>query len=588
MKDVKLQQVPVGDISLSGLNPRKDIEKSEDFPELVASIAGGGVRGPVQVRDDIVNKGKYILISGERRLRASIAAGEAEIPALVYAGIDDADAMDLMFVENRFRQPLKPMEEAAEIEQLAARLGGDVKAMAAKSGMTERWVRLRANINANLIKEWRAAIEKIPEFSTWSIKHLTLIARLPEHIQKDLLAGYKDSWRGYKEVGKESVRDLEARIAGALNLLSKAKWNLEDETLLPKAGACTNCVKRSGHQPFLWFDSDDQAEAGDQCLDDNCWKAKAMSLLARRAKEIKEQYPNMVLITTEPTRGRDLDSVRENIGSPLSSWQYKTCPKSAKGAVPALYVNNKSAGKLTFIRLDSAIGSSPARKAGPKPLKERKAALEAKRWSQVLIDLKEKVEKTEVAGIRCTDRVTAVMAMVAFLGNCSIGYEVAGDLDTELNRLLADKKNGKFQALDYLWRSFKPTLNSMLTYSGPISQTPKRYIKEAEWIAGIIGADLKAMFADVSKQKGFTEPKSWKSLAADGTEKVKSKKAEKKCKSKKAKVKSTKPAASETEEAEVRTCRVCGCTDTTPCMVDGEPCSWVEKGLCSACDERII
>ena len=530
MKEAKLQQVAIGDILPSGLNQRKIDEKDPDFLDLVASIAGGGVRGPVQVRDDPENKGRYILISGERRYRASIAAGKTEIPALVYDGIDDADAMDLMFVENRFRQALKPMEEAAEIEQLAVMLGGDVKAMAAKIGMTERWVRLRANINANLIKEWRAAIEKIPEFSTWSIKHLTLIARLPGHIQKDLLVSYKDSWRGYKEAYNESVRDIEARIAYTMNLLSKAKWNLEDETLLPKAGACTKCVKRSGHQPVLWFDMDDQANVGDQCLDGYCWEDKMMALLARRAKELKENYPNLVLVTTEPTWGRDLDSVRENIGSPLSSWQYKTCPKSAKGAVPALYVNNKSAGKLTFVRLEQEIGSSPARKAGPKslkPLKDRKAALDAKRLSQVLIDLKEKVEKTSVGNITYDDKATMVMAMVAYEGNCSIGYEIEGGLDKEIARLADDKDRGRAfdQALEYLWRSFKPTLKQSLTYAGPIEQTPKQYIKNAERIAGLIGADLKAMFADVSKQKGFTEPKSWKALAADGTEKnVKDKK----------------------------------------------------------------
>jgi hypothetical protein len=351
--------------------------------------------------------------------------------------------------------------------------------------------------------------------------------------------------------------------------------------LLPKAGACTKCVKRSGHQPVLWFDSDDQANAGDQCLDGDCWKGKVMALLARRAKELKENYPNLVLVTTEPTRGRDLDSVRENIGSPLSSWQYKTCPKSARGAVPALYVNNKSAGKLTFVRLEREIGSSPARKAGPKslkPLKDRKAALDAKRWSQVLIDLKEKVEKTSVGNITYDDKATMVMAMVAYQGNCSIGYEIEGGLDKELARLADDKDRGRAfdQALEYLWRSFKPTLKQSLTYAGPITQTPKEYIKNAERIAGLIGADLKAMFADVSKQKGFTEPKSWKSMNADGTEKnVKDKKkkgkkisategtedTEKKAKSKKTKVKK--------DESEIPQCQGTG---ADPCSNCSEEC----------------
>jgi hypothetical protein len=35
-----------------------------------------------------------------------------------------------------------------------------------------------------------------------------------------------------------------------------------------------------------------------------------------------------------------------------------------------------------------------------------------------------------------------------------------------------------------------------------------------------------------------------------------------------------------------RTCRICGCTDTTPCLVNGVPCWWVEVDLCSACEGK--
>jgi len=196
--------------------------------------------------------------------------------------------------------------------------------------------------------------------------------------------------------------------------------------------------------------------------------------------------------------------------------------------------------------------------------------------------LKEKVEETKVYGIQSDDRVTAVMAMVAFHGNSSIGHEVDGDLDKELARLVADKEKGQGEALIYLWESFKPTLKRSLTYGGPITHTPKQYIKEAEWVAGIIGADLKGMFKEVSKQKGFCEPKSWAGLNADGTEKKgKSKKVEKKGKNKKAKGK----------KKGVRTCRVCGCTDSAPCIVDGEPCHWVagiNENLCSVCEKKLL
>ncbi|NLW88032.1 MAG: hypothetical protein GXY38_14310 [Planctomycetes bacterium] len=37
------------------------------------------------------------------------------------------------------------------------------------------------------------------------------------------------------------------------------------------------------------------------------------------------------------------------------------------------------------------------------------------------------------------------------------------------------------------------------------------------------------------------------------------------------------------EYEKVRRCRVCGCSHADACVVDGEPCHWVEKHLCSAC-----
>jgi hypothetical protein len=92
---------------------------------------------------------------------------------------------------------------------------------------------------------------------------------------------------------------------------------------------------------------------------------------------------------------------------------------------------------------------------------------------------------------------------------------------------------------------------------------------DARWIAKLISVDIDKIFEEVSKQKGFTEPKSWTNLNADGTPK----------KAKKAKKKTTK----EKKSSKVRTCRECGCTDDKPCITKEGPCSWAKKDLCSAC-----
>ncbi len=38
----------------------------------------------------------------------------------------------------------------------------------------------------------------------------------------------------------------------------------------------------------------------------------------------------------------------------------------------------------------------------------------------------------------------------------------------------------------------------------------------------------------------------------------------------------------------IRTCRVCGCTDSTPCLTARGPCYWIEKNLCSACKGKNV
>lgn len=598
----QIKAIPLVDIVPSGDNQRNINEKSESFQELTASIKAGGVRGPIQVRDNPKKKGQYILCSGERRYEASKAAGLDVVTALVYLGITDDEALDLMYIENKFREDLKPMEEAAEVALLVERMGGDVKKIADRIGETEKWVRLRANIHSKLIKPWKdifSNLDKYPEFRTWTVTHLTRVARLPAHIQKELLKSLKNHWGpGYSNAAYISVKDLDATVADELKLLPKAKWDLDDETLLPKAGACSKCEKRTGHQPMLWFDSEEQIEAGDQCTDAFCWRAKEMAWLERRAAELRTKHPKLMLVMSNPTRGRDAEQITGKMGAPLSPHQYKICSKTSKGAVPAMYVNNKGIGKLTYIKINAAGGGRMTKPKGkPTPLKKRCELLDAKRWAQVLLDLRERVEATEVTDICYKRKVTGVMALVAIYGNESLWPFNIQTCQREIKDLVTTANNGgREKALEHLWNSVKPTLDRILTYNGAITQTLEHFKDEAKWIAELVQADLDAMFKDVAGRKGFTEPKSWKGLNANGTPKA-VKPAEKKTKSKKAKKasKAKSKAGSDAKEYKdaaaaasgKRSCRICGCTDTTACMDGDQPCHWVEEDLCSKCRKQL-
>ena len=87
--------------------PRTNFDE-EALQELADSIARDGVMEPVIVRR--VN-GEYQLVSGERRVRASMLAGVATVPAIVRE-IDDADMLKFGLIENIQREDLNPLEEA--------------------------------------------------------------------------------------------------------------------------------------------------------------------------------------------------------------------------------------------------------------------------------------------------------------------------------------------------------------------------------------------------------------------------------------------------------------------------------------------
>ena len=158
------------------------------------------------------------------------------------------------------------------------------------------------------------------------------------------------------------------------------------------------------------------------------------------------------------------------------------------------------------------------------PLKERRAGLKAKRWAQVLIELREKVAAAHVDQLIYKDHTTSVMALVAVYGNESTWGGNIPTCQKEIKRLYDLKRKHPTDAysgaLIALWDSFKSTLDRLLTFVGPTTQTPGHIIGNAKWIAKLVKVDIDKMFKEVSKQKGFKEPKSWSGLNADGTPKA--------------------------------------------------------------------
>jgi len=112
--DGALRMLPVDIIERGRYQPRVDMHQ-ESLQDLADSISAQGVVQPIVVRS--IDAGRYEIIAGERRWRASQLAGLHEIPAVVRE-VEDRAAIAIALIENIQRENLNPLEEARALERL--------------------------------------------------------------------------------------------------------------------------------------------------------------------------------------------------------------------------------------------------------------------------------------------------------------------------------------------------------------------------------------------------------------------------------------------------------------------------------------
>jgi len=102
-------------------NPNQPRTEFGDLEDLVESIREKGILEPLLVRPSDVG-GRYMIIAGERRYRASIQAGLVEVPC-IELDVDDKAVAEISLIENLQRKDLTPFEEADGLQALSERFG---------------------------------------------------------------------------------------------------------------------------------------------------------------------------------------------------------------------------------------------------------------------------------------------------------------------------------------------------------------------------------------------------------------------------------------------------------------------------------
>jgi len=281
---IAVASLRLDDLIASPSNPRKRIDDAY-IAELADSIKHHGLIQPITVRplslDGLFAFNKranpddprptYEIVVGECRWRAAKLAGLTDITAFC-RDLDDKQVLEIQVVENLQRRDVHPIEEAEGYQALMRRHGYTADQIAAKIGKSRSYVYGRLKF-ADLCRDARDAFyEGRLDAST-----ALLVARIPgETLQKkatkEITCGYDNQ--------PLSFRNAKSHIHYRYTLsLKQATFSPGDATLLPAAGNCTDCPKRSGNCRDLFNDIDD----ADVCTDPDCFEAKR---LARRDRLI--------------------------------------------------------------------------------------------------------------------------------------------------------------------------------------------------------------------------------------------------------------------------------------------------------------
>ncbi len=356
------RNLPVAQLQESSTNPRRRFDE-DSLSELAESFKAQGVLQPLLVR--IIDDGKYEVVAGARRLRAAKLAALEEVPARVVK-LSDIEVLECQLIENGQREGVHPMEEAFAYKAMLEVNGAhyDVARIAAKIGRSQTYVATRLRL-AELIPSIAEAFlaDQI------GVGHALEIAKLPHPEQQRAFdAAFRSVWSGSKENRVLlPVRELTAWIEQNILLsLDAVPFDKNDEALVPEAGSCTNCPKRTGFNTLLFGEA-----IKDSCTDGACYNNKLAKHIERQVTE----KPKLVQITTSyGTRGNDAVLGRNryvalnlSVKSDKSKAQLSPYQKPCKQMSEAIVVDGSERGRVVKVCADPTCSVHFADRRTPTP-----------------------------------------------------------------------------------------------------------------------------------------------------------------------------------------------------------------------------
>ena len=524
---LQVEPVPIKSIDPSPFQKRRVFR---NMTELAANIKANGLLQPVTVR----KAGKrYQLVFGERRKRACESLGWPTLPVFV-RDMTDQEAAIAATTENLENDSLEPIEEAESIDVLRG-LGWTLEQIAEKVGHPVGWVARLASLT-QLTPKWIAMIRNEKQgVSNWSAIHLAQIARLPAEVQDQLAKEFSSPNYYLQAVKAMSPRDLGQLLSNWLLALSGAPWKKDDGELVPAAGACTACQKRSDCQIELWAVEEEgvgkasKTTPASRCLDKECWGKKLAAFLKVKKAELeKEHGGNLLKLTYE--WGRAYDDKSFTLVESLAP-----AKPGEKGAQPGLVYDGSDAGQVRWMKPHESHRSS-MKKAGekvkPKPLADRRRDYDWRRLRLIIVKLADRFEvlygnqeKSGTAAIPGHLSAQDMLALAAAFGT----HDNAGSFRKQCGR--GGDRFGRYAALvkvkfdcePILFRQACGVIEALLRSMGNLPSScvdakhQKEHVADVQSCAKVLGLKWADLWTEA--ETAIPYAKSWAKLNADGAPK---------------------------------------------------------------------
>ncbi|WP_437623359.1 ParB/RepB/Spo0J family partition protein [Sorangium sp. So ce1151] len=598
-------EVPVTRLVPSPTQPRT---RNRDGADLVDSVREHGVIEPLWIRSS-TTEGMYELIFGERRWGASKLAGRGTVPAELRDDLTVEEIVCLQAIENGEREDVSPLDEARSYRLLQQRFGR----------ATHEVARMIHKSEARVLR--RLKLLTLPENAQRALEEGSLALRSAEALTRiqhpDDRAAASSRVLACEMSPAQVTRLVEHEF---MLRLSDAQFDPDDARLVPDAGPCSRCPKRSGAQMLLYAEA---GEEEDRCSDRACfetkknahWQRAAAAAAARGVRvvdgdEAAKLFPHggmsgktaqefieldnpcyMVPSAAVPADAGDEDGDGDPVQARPPTWRELL----GKDAAPAMIVRDPGGRVHALVPREQAVQALAGAGKLPTPDPEPRIAPNAGRATdEARIGRAAQEAAYEKAIAAIADKAAETKPSLSFWRFLvALLLEVLDTWQLGLEDVIQRRKiehrddEGEAEAvLRYVATAKEPDARGLaieLLVSG------RDYCLgcegcSLELAARFYGVDLKRIHAGALRKARDAAERDASAKKDAGPKK----RGRGSARAARAASVATSPPQASKVAASARACDVCGCTEDAAC--DGG-CSWAAEALCSTCavlQERIV